>query len=61
MFVQTAGGKFEKKFFIGKIASIEQTGVLLFDAENDSDLDLYAVSGGTEQSKDSENYQDQLF
>lgn len=61
MFVQTANGKFEKKHLIGKDSVIEQTGVLLFDADNDNDLDLYAVSGGTEQAKDSENFQDQLY
>jgi hypothetical protein len=61
MFIQSAEGKFEKKALIDKDSVAEQTGVLLFDADNDNDLDLYAVSGGSEQPKDSEHYQDQLY
>ena len=60
MFIQSADGKFEKKL-LNKDSITEQTGVLLFDADNDSDLDLYAVSGGAEQPKDSEYYQDHLY
>ncbi|HMG90535.1 MAG TPA: FG-GAP-like repeat-containing protein, partial [Chryseolinea sp.] len=61
MFVQSANGVFEKNLGIKKDSLIEQTGVLLFDADNDNDLDLYAVSGGTEKVKESDHYQDQLY
>jgi hypothetical protein len=61
MFVQSADGRFEKNLSITKDSLTEQTGVLLFDADNDNDLDLYAVSGGAEKSKESEFYQDHLY
>jgi len=60
MFIQSVDGKFDKKI-LAKDSAIDQTGVLLFDADNDNDLDLYAVSGGAEQPKDSEHYQDHLY
>ena len=40
---------------------IENTGLLLFDADNDGDLDLYCAGGSNEFSANTENYQDCFF
>ncbi len=60
-FLQQPDGRFARKTLTGRDSIYEETGVLLFDADNDNDLDLYAVSGGAEHPKDSEAYQDQLY
>lgn len=39
----------------------EEMGVLLFDADNDTDLDLYAVSGSYEHEQNSLLLQDKLY
>ncbi|MGO4911011.1 VCBS repeat-containing protein [Leeuwenhoekiella sp. W20_SRS_FM14] len=54
-FTQTALVANEKEKFE------EDTGVLLFDADNDGDLDLYIASGSNEFYPDSEFFQDRLY
>lgn len=39
----------------------EDLGILLFDADGDSDLDLYTTSGSYEREPGSESYQDRFF
>ncbi|BFP40139.1 VCBS repeat-containing protein [Flavobacteriaceae bacterium GF1] len=54
-------GKFEKDTLIGDDPIYEDGGLLLFDADNDNDNDLYIVSGGTEHANDETYYQDRLY
>lgn len=59
-FLQNKLGQFqEKKLTLDTLH--EDMGVLLFDADNDKDLDLYVVSGGSERLKNVDYYQDRLY
>jgi len=59
IYLQEPGGKFHVDS-LGVKAS-EDVGLLLFDADNDTDLDLYCVSGSSEFGKDASKYQDRLY
>jgi hypothetical protein len=60
-FIHQPDGTFEKRVLTEDIKYEEDMGVLLFDADNDHDLDLYMVSGGSEFETDSPYYQDRLY
>ncbi|OEK09504.1 hypothetical protein A8C32_12405 [Flavivirga aquatica] len=62
LFYQNKKGLFDKKEFPLKENSIqEDMGSLMFDADNDNDLDLYVVSGGNEFEPNSKLLQDRLY
>jgi len=64
-FLQQKNGKFVRKSLLAPADSIdkkrEDEGVLLFDADNDGDLDLYIASGGVEGKREIDSYQDILY
>jgi hypothetical protein len=63
--LQQADGKFIVKELpaqtISESEKSEDMGLLLFDADNDNDPDLYCASGSNEFTADSKSYQDHLF
>ncbi len=63
LFLQNKEGKFlttnTSVFESDKLS--EDIGVLFFDADNDNDLDLYVVSGGSDFNTDSPELQDRLY
>lgn len=61
LFIQSRDGKFQGRSVNGMDSLSEELGVLFFDADNDGDLDLYSVSGGSEHKKNSESYSDHLL
>lgn len=61
-FIQKANGKFSiNKLKAPSPKGEEDEASLLFDADNDGDLDLYVVSGGFEYEPEHEAYQDRLY
>ncbi|MES1216579.1 MAG: VCBS repeat-containing protein, partial [Bacteroidota bacterium] len=64
-FLQQPDGKFLSKDLPWATSNnndrSENMGLLLFDADNDGDLDLYCSSGSNEFTAGSKNYEDQLF
>lgn len=61
LFIQQKNGKFTKRLMIQIDTLADTMGVLFFDADNDSDNDLYVVSGGAEHHKNSLLYEDNLY
>ncbi len=61
LYIQNVDGKFIRQRTTGLDSLAEDTGILLFDADQDGDQDLYIVSGDTEQPADSSTYQDRFY
>ena len=64
-FLQKTGGGFTEKY-LQQDASMENKqqedgGALLFDADNDGDLDLFIAGGGYENTRGSDNYIDRFY
>ncbi|MBV9987183.1 MAG: VCBS repeat-containing protein, partial [Chitinophagaceae bacterium] len=64
-FLQQKDGKFVESKIIAADGNAkkrwEDLGLLLFDADGDGDLDLYTASGGYENERNTEVYQDKFF
>ena len=58
-FLQQPSGPFIRRD--RPVKAPEETGVLLFDVDNDNDLDLYTVHGSTEFGRNENQYQDSLY
>ncbi|WP_282134264.1 VCBS repeat-containing protein [Seonamhaeicola maritimus] len=62
MYVQNENGSFSVMSGPWEADGIfEDTGALLFDADNDGDNDLYVVNGGNDATKPESFYQDRLY
>lgn len=59
IYMQQANGSFKTDSLAAKVA--EDMGIILFDADNDGDQDLYCVSGSSEFKYDKVNYQDRFY
>ncbi len=59
IFLQQVNGSFKTDSLPTKMA--EDMGLLLFDADNDGDLDVYCVSGSSEFKGNKLNYQDRFY
>ena len=61
LYVQQPNGKFKQSTSPLNKDIADQLGVLFFDADNDGDDDLFIVTGGSEEIKESTSYIDHLY
>lgn len=62
LYLQNSSGNFTSKILFDEDgARFEELGMLLFDIENDGDLDLYMVSGSSEFLPNAAEYEDRMF
>jgi hypothetical protein len=65
LLLQQANGKFIQRNLLPAATNLtdkyKDEGLLLFDADGDGDLDLYAASGGYEDEPDAKSYQDRIY
>jgi len=63
LFVQTTQGKFTRKYLPGyqQPQLQDDAGILLFDADNDKDLDIYIAAGGAENQPQTKAYADHFY
>ena len=60
LFTQTKEGKFSKTI-VENLSKTEISAAVFFDIDQDKDLDLYVVAGGSHSEEGLKKYQDQLF
>jgi hypothetical protein len=62
---QQKNGKFQQKKLLNekqlKDKNFDDTGILLFDADGDNDLDIYSAAGGFESEANSSVYKDHFY
>ncbi|WP_297335657.1 VCBS repeat-containing protein [Algoriphagus sp.] len=63
IFSQNSDGSFNRRDLFDQDVdrAFEEQGILLFDLDNDGDLDIYLVGGSNEFAAGSPNYQDRIF
>jgi hypothetical protein len=63
LYLQQPGGGFSKKIFLDtlELKYQDDAGILLFDADNDNDNDIYIASGGAENQPGHKAYKDHLY
>ncbi len=65
LFLQQPDGRFTQRSLLSETKTAsklwDDTGILLFDADGDKDLDLYIASGGFEQESNAPTYQDHFY